>query len=113
VLCCWGTYQQVFTDVIFVAWLFYALTVIGVIVLRRHKPDLERPYRVPGYPLLPVIFALAAVGISVTAIAKSPMRSLSGVGLILAGIPLFLFFRRPERQKPGAKVVVSNGMERI
>jgi APA family basic amino acid/polyamine antiporter len=113
VLCCSGTYQQVFTDVIFVAWLFYALTVIGVIVLRRRKPDLERPYRVSGYPFLPVVFALAAVGIAVTAIAKSPIRSLSGVGLIVAGVPLLLFFRRPERQKPGAKGVVSNRMEHI
>lgn len=111
VLCCSGTYQQVFTDVIFIAWPFYALAVIGVMVLRRRKPDLERPYRVPGYPLLPVIFALAAVGIAVTAITKSPMRSLCGIGLILAGVPLFLFFTRSERQKPGARVVVSNRME--
>ena len=111
VLCCSGSYQQVFTDVIFVAWLFYGLTVIGVMVLRRFKPDLERPYRVPGYPFLPLIFSLAAVGIAVTTIAKSPMRSLGGIALILAGVPLFLFFRRYEPQGPGPEVVVANGME--
>jgi len=111
VLCCSGSYQQVFTDVIFVAWLFYGLTVIGVMVLRRRKLDLERPYRVPGYPFLPLIFSLAAVGIAVTTIAKSPMRSLAGIALILAGVPLFLFFRRYEPHGSGPEVVVSNGIE--
>jgi basic amino acid/polyamine antiporter, APA family len=111
VLCCSGSYQQVFTDVIFVAWLFYGLTVIGVMVLRRRKPDLERTYRVPGYPFLPLIFSLAAVGIAVTTIAKSPMRSLAGIALILAGVPLFLFFRRYEPQGSGPEAVVSNGIE--
>lgn len=113
ILCCSGTYQQLFTDVIFVAWLFYALTVTGVIVLRWRKPNLERPYRVPGFPLLPVIFSIAAIGIVISAIVESPGRSLAGIGLILAGVPLFLFFRRSARQSPGAKAVVSNLMEHI
>jgi basic amino acid/polyamine antiporter, APA family len=111
VLCCSGSYQQVFTDVIFVAWLFYATTVSGVIVLRCRKPHLERPYKVPGYPFLPLIFSVAAVGIAVTTIAKSPVRSLAGIALILAGVPLFLFFRRYEPQGPGPEAVISNGME--
>lgn len=110
-LCCSGTYQQLFTDVIFVAWLFYALTVMGVIVLRWRRPDVKRPYRVPGFPLLPILFSIAAVGIAVSAIAESPVRSLVGVGLILAGVPLFLFFRRSERQSRGTGAVVSNLVE--
>lgn len=110
-LCCSGTYQQLFTDVIFVAWLFYALTVMGVIVLRWRRPDMKRPYRVPGYPLLPILFSLAGVGIAVSAIAESPVRSLAGIGLILTGVPLFLFFRRSEQQSRGTGAVVSNLME--
>jgi len=111
ILCCSGTYQQLFTDVIFVAWLFYALTVMGVIVLRWRRPGLDRPYRVPGFPLLPIIFCIASVGIAVSAIAGSPGRSLSGIGLILAGIPLFLFFRRLESRRRSTNAVVSDLIE--
>lgn len=89
-----GSYQQLLTDVIFTAWIFYGLTVGGVIVLRKTNPILVRPYRVPGYPWIPLLFCLAAAGISVSTIVKSPVRSVLGIGLILTGVPVYLLFRR-------------------
>jgi APA family basic amino acid/polyamine antiporter len=89
-----GSYQQLLTDVIFTAWIFYGLTVGGVIVLRKTNPSLVRPYRVPGFPWIPLLFCLAAAGISVSTIVKSPVRSLLGIGLILTGVPVYLLFRR-------------------
>lgn len=93
-LVCSSSYQELFTDVIFAAWLFYGLAVSGVIVLRRTQPDLSRPYRVPGFPWVPLLFCAASAGIFFSTIIESPIRSTLGIGLILTGVPLFLFFRR-------------------
>jgi len=92
-LSCSNSYQQLFTDVIFAAWLFYGLTVAGVIVLRRSQPKLSRPYRVPGYPWVPLLFCMASAGIFFSSIVEFPARSAIGIALILTGIPLFLMFR--------------------
>ncbi len=92
-LSCSGSYQQLFTDVIFSAWLFYGLTVAGVIVLRMRQPHIERPYRVPMFPWSPLLFCAAALWIAVSTVAKSPQRSLWGLGLILVGVPIFFLFR--------------------
>jgi basic amino acid/polyamine antiporter, APA family len=88
-----GTYEGLATSVIFASWIFYGLTVAGVIVLRRRQPDLQRPYRVPGYPWLPVAFCLGALGTGVEALVARPVRSIVGIGLILTGVPLYLWFR--------------------
>ncbi|MGA7768408.1 MAG: amino acid permease [Candidatus Sulfotelmatobacter sp.] len=88
-----GTYRQLFTDVIFAAWLFYGLTVAAVIVLRKTKPHLNRPFLVPAFPWVPMLFCVAAMGIVVSTIVKSPTRSLIGIALLMTGVPLFLFFR--------------------
>lgn len=87
-----GSFQELFTYVVFVGWIFYGLTVAGVIVLRIRRPDLERPFRVPGYPWLPALFALAALGITVSAIAASPMHAVFGTLLVLSGLPLYALF---------------------
>jgi len=63
-----------------------------VIVLRIKKPDLDRPFRMPGYPWLPLSFVLAACGITVSAITASPIHALGGIGLILLGIPAYKLF---------------------
>jgi basic amino acid/polyamine antiporter, APA family len=87
-----GSFQELFTYVVFVGWIFYGLAVAGVIVLRKRRPDLERPFRVPGYPWLPALFALAALGIIVSAVVSAPMHAVFGIVLVLSGLPLYLFF---------------------
>ena len=92
-----GTFQQLFTYVIFTAWIFYGLTVASVIVLRIRKPGLERSFRVPAYPWLPILFVIAALGISASTIISDPIHACFGIAMILAGVPLYLFFRSIQR----------------
>lgn len=92
-----GSFQQLFTYVIFTAWIFYGLTVAAVIVLRSRTPDLKADFRVPCYPWPPLLFVLAAVGITVSTIIAAPVHAGLGIAMILGGIPLYLFFRRKER----------------
>jgi APA family basic amino acid/polyamine antiporter len=89
-----GTFQQLFTYVVFTHWIFYALAVAAVVVLRRKRPELERPFRVPGYPILPVLFILSAAGLTLSVIVADPWRSLAGIAAILTGLPAYWFFQR-------------------
>lgn len=89
-----GTYEQLFTYVIFSAWMFYAATVMAVVLLRRQRPDLERPYRLRGSPLVPIIFALAALAIVANSLATKPRESALGLGIILLGLPVYFAWRR-------------------
>lgn len=95
-----GTFQELFTYVVFTGWIFYGLAVAGVIVLRIRRPDLERPFCAPGYPWLPGLFTLAALGITVSATVSSPMHALYGIGLVLTGLPLYALFVARIKSKP-------------
>jgi APA family basic amino acid/polyamine antiporter len=100
-----GTYQQLITGVILIGWLFYGVAVAGVIVLRDRRPEERRPFRVPGYPIVPLVFAVAALAIAAGAIANYPDRSLWGVAIVLSGIPVFLLFRRREHREANQPVI--------
>jgi APA family basic amino acid/polyamine antiporter len=89
-----GTYEQLFTFVIFAGWIFYALAALGVIVLRRTRPNLPRPYRVTGYPFVPGIFVLAAVAFILNTILARPFESGIGAGIVALGIPAYLVWKR-------------------
>jgi APA family basic amino acid/polyamine antiporter len=89
-----GTFQQLFTYVVFTAWIFYALAVGAVIVLRIRKPELNRSFRVPAYPWLQIVFILAAISIALSTIYNDPLRSAAGMGIILLGIPIYAVFSR-------------------
>jgi APA family basic amino acid/polyamine antiporter len=93
-----GNFEQLFSYVIFTAWIFYGATVAGVIVLRRKQPKLERPFKTPAYPWLPLVFALAAAGITLNTILETPGSSLYGIGFILTGVPGYLVFRALSRK---------------
>jgi basic amino acid/polyamine antiporter, APA family len=88
-----GTYEQLFTYVIFSAWIFYGAAVMAVVVLRRRRPSLERPYRIWGSPFVPVLFALATLGIVVNTLLTKPRESGLGLGIILLGLPIYLAWR--------------------
>ena len=89
-----GSFKQLYTSVIFTGWIFYGAAALAVIVLRRRKPELKRPYHVWGYPMLPIVFSLAASAIVVNTLVNSPRESLVGVTLVLAGVPIYYFWTR-------------------
>lgn len=74
-------------------WPFYALTVAAVFVLRRTQPDLQRPYRTWGYPVVPLLFLLASVGMMVNALVTDPVNTGVTFGIVLAGVPVYYAWR--------------------
>jgi len=89
-----GTFDQLLTYVVFVGWIFYALGAAAVIVLRIKKPDAVRPYRVPGYPLTPLLFVLAAIVIVGNQVITEPRQSAIGLGMVLLGVPAYWWWTR-------------------
>jgi basic amino acid/polyamine antiporter, APA family len=83
--------------------LFWIPVALAVPVLRRKLPHERRPYRVPGYPLVPLLFAAVMVWIVVSALRSAPRESLATVALILLGLPLYPLFRR-RRARPSAAI---------
>jgi APA family basic amino acid/polyamine antiporter len=93
-----GRFDQLFTYVIFAAWLFYAMTTAGVIVLRIRRPRAPRPYRTWGYPYIPLLFILASSALLVNTLIADPRDSLFGLAIVLLGVPVYLGFRRRNRK---------------
>ena len=93
-----GTYGNLLDYVVFAALLFYVLTVAGLFVLRRTRPDAERPYRVYGYPWLPGLYVLAASTIMIDLLFVKPAYTWPGLLIVLTGVPVyFLWNRRSQR----------------
>lgn len=89
-----GTYEEMFTSVVFASWVFYALAAVGVIVLRKRHPDWPRPYRCWGYPWVPVVFVVAAAGLIANTFATDFRSSLIGTLLMASGVPAYRVWRR-------------------
>jgi APA family basic amino acid/polyamine antiporter len=89
-----GHYQELYTMAIFPSWILYAMAAAAVIVLRRRRPALARPYRVWGYPVVPAAFVAAAVLLLISTIRQSPRESGLGLGVILAGLPFYFHWKR-------------------
>lgn len=85
-----GGYDQLFTYVIFASWILYGMATASVLVLRRKRPDMPRPYKAVGYPVVPIIFVLVAAALIVSTLQKSPRESLMGLGIMATGIPFYL-----------------------
>jgi APA family basic amino acid/polyamine antiporter len=93
VLATTGTFEQLFTYVVFVSWIFYALGAVGVFVLRLREPAAARPFKVPGYPWTPLAFILAALALVANTIATQPGRAAIGIGVVLLGMPVYTTWR--------------------
>ena len=93
-------FQQLADKFVLGIWPFYALAVATVFVLRKRRPDLERPYRTWGYPVVPLLFLVASVGMVLNALITTPKDTGITFGIILAGLPVYFIWRR----KPGGEV---------
>jgi basic amino acid/polyamine antiporter, APA family len=89
-----GRFQQLFELAVFAEWLFYMLTATTIFIYRKRRPEMARPYRVWGYPVLPAVFVLSAAVVLYSSFAGNLQGSLIGSGLILLGLPLYEWIRR-------------------
>jgi len=96
-----GTYEELFTYVIFAGWVFYALTGYAVIVLRRKRPESPRPYRVFGYPWVPLAFVLTSAWFIGNTLFEKPRESGLGALIVALGVPVYLIWRRHGGREAG------------
>jgi APA family basic amino acid/polyamine antiporter len=89
-----GNYDRLTDYAVFSLWLFYGLTVSCLIVLRRKQPDASRPYRVPWYPLVPVVFCFVTFVLLINTVYTQPAQSLAGLGIIASGLPFYWYWTR-------------------
>ena len=97
-LCLSGTYGQLLDFLIFAVLVFYILTIAGLIVLRFRRPEMERPYRAFGYPVLPVIYLVMAIFIEVQLLRYKPEFTWPGLIIVVLGVPVYWVWRAVERQ---------------
>ena len=92
-----GSFNTLTDLLIFVLWIFFAMGVFGVFLLRKKHPDKKGPYRVPLYPLTPIVGVLGAAYILGSTILSSPGQSLVGIGLTLIGLPVYYYKKKQSR----------------
>jgi APA family basic amino acid/polyamine antiporter len=95
-----GTFEQLFTFAMFAGILFWVLAAAAIFTLRKKRPDLPRPYKAWGYPVVPMIFILTLSGILVNTLIRRPVESLSGVVLMIAGIPVYFLWKKKKFSAP-------------
>jgi APA family basic amino acid/polyamine antiporter len=88
-----GTFEQLLTYVVFTGWIFYALAAASILVYRRTQPTAHRPFRVPGYPVTPILFVGAAALLVLDTLLTQPGRAALGLGAVLIGTPAFYVWR--------------------
>jgi APA family basic amino acid/polyamine antiporter len=88
-LCLSGKYGDLLDYVSFVVMLFYILTIAGIFILRKKRPGIERPYKAPGYPLLPLVYILLAATFCIALIIYKPLYTWPGLIIVLIGIPIY------------------------
>jgi APA family basic amino acid/polyamine antiporter len=97
VLCISGSYGQLLDYIIFAVLVFYILTIVGLFVLRRTRPNAERPYRAVGYPVLPAIYIVMALFIDVVLLRYKPQFTWPGLIVVLLGVPVYYAWSRSSR----------------
>jgi basic amino acid/polyamine antiporter, APA family len=93
-------FEQLTDNVVFISFLMYALAAVGLIVLRVKRPDLPRPYKVPGYPVVPALFVLASLAFvafllydQLSSSSASDLNRVAALGVVAAGVPIYLLYR--------------------
>jgi APA family basic amino acid/polyamine antiporter len=89
-----GTFVQLLTYVMFVAIIFWITATFSVFTLRRKFPDMPRPYKTWGYPVVPALFIVASMGILINTLIEKPVEALAGLGITAVGIPVYYYWKR-------------------
>ncbi len=93
-LCLTGTYSDLLDYCIFAALLFYILTIAGIFILRKKRPDIARPYKAFGFPILPAFYIISALTIAVVLLIDKTGNTLPGLVIVLLGIPVYFLLRK-------------------
>ena len=93
-LCFSGTYGDLLNYIMFAVMLFYVLTITGLFILRKMRPDMDRPYKAFGYPVIPALYILMAAMVAINMLIYQTSSSLYGLIIILIGIPIYFVFKK-------------------
>lgn len=93
-LCLSGKYMDLLDYVIFAILLFYMLTILSLFVFRIKKPDIERPYKAFGYPIIPIVYILLTIGIAIDLLIYKPLYTWPGLIIVLLGVPVYFIWKR-------------------
>ncbi len=104
ILCLSGKYGDLLDMISFVAVLFYVLTILGIFILRKKRPDAERPYKAFGYPVLPIIYILMGVAFCILLIIYKPSFTWPGLIIVLIGIPIYFIANRNKKNEVEAEI---------
>ena len=96
-LCLSGTYGDLLDYVIFAVLIFFTLTILAIFILRKKRPDIPRPYKAFGYPVIPAIYILTTILIMVILLIYKPNYTFPGLGIVILGIPVFYIWKRLNR----------------
>ena len=101
-----GSYSDLLDYVIFAVVLFYILTIAGLFVLRRTRPDMDRPYNALGYPVLPAVYILVAGFIEVLLLIYKPRYTWPGLIIVLLGVPVYFVWKRTDARRAGEQDMI-------
>jgi len=93
-LCLSGTYSNLLDYVIFAVLIFFTLTILSIFILRVKRPEIPRPYKAFGYPVIPSIYILITISIMIILLIYKPDYTFPGLGIVLLGIPVFYLWRK-------------------
>ncbi len=93
-LCLSGTYSQLLDYVVFAVLIFYALTIAGIFILRRNRPEAERPYRAFGYPVIPLLYIVLALTVMIILLIFKPEYTWPGLIIVILGIPVYFLWKK-------------------
>ncbi len=101
-----GTYGNLYSDlldyVVFSVLIFYVLTVAGILVLRKKRPEAERPYKAFGYPFVPLFYMVAALGIMTVLLLYKTQTTWPGLVIVLVGVPVYVLWSRAAKRRQAA-----------
>jgi APA family basic amino acid/polyamine antiporter len=89
-----GTFEQLFTFAMFVGILFWIAAAASVFTLRKKYPEMPRPYKTWGYPVVPMVFIVTLSSVLINALIKRPVESLTGLGITMIGIPIYYLWKK-------------------
>jgi APA family basic amino acid/polyamine antiporter len=99
ILCLSGSYSQLLDYVVFAVLIFYVLTIFAVFVLRRKRPEAERPYKAFGYPAIPAVYIMLAATVMIILLIYKPAFTWPGLIIVILGVPVYFIWRRLNKEK--------------